>query len=212
MIANHSGFAGVDAVVLAHLIRQQVGRDVRVLAHPLYFDFSRTVRSVSMSFGLAQASVEAGVRCLKAGKVLVIFPEGERGNFKSSLRRYRLQPFRTGFIRIALATGAAVVPCVVTGAEESHLNLGSLNLGWVFPRARLPLPLNVLPLPAKWRIRFLRPVRFRAPARARKRGRPSSPESWLDRRARGARLRLQASLDRELRRREYVFFQRGPAR
>ncbi|MGZ3687212.1 MAG: lysophospholipid acyltransferase family protein, partial [Bdellovibrionota bacterium] len=71
---------------------------------------------------------------------------------------YRLQHFHTGFVRMAIQTQVPIIPCLVTGAEESHLTLGSLNLSRFVKGLRLPIPLNLVPLPAKWKIQFLKPI------------------------------------------------------
>src|SRR6185437_10522863 len=124
---NHSGYAGTDAVLLADLIHEHTGRRPRILAHRAFFDFSESVKAVSESFGLHKASIENGVDVQNRRHLLIIFPEGEKGNFKPSALRYRLQEFKTGFLRIAIEANAPIIPCVIIGAEESHLNLGNIN-------------------------------------------------------------------------------------
>jgi 1-acyl-sn-glycerol-3-phosphate acyltransferase len=200
VIANHSGFAGADAIVLSHLLHARLGRDTRILAHSFYF-ISRAIRQLSFGFGLREASLKTGLQSLRAGKLLLVFPEGERGNFKSSLKRYHLQPFHSGFVRMALATGAPVVPCLVTGAEETHWNLGSLGFGKLAPKLRIPLPVNWLPLPVKWRIRFL-------PARSLYVPNTRGPEARLKLRQLGAQIQseMQELLTHELEARKHVFF------
>jgi 1-acyl-sn-glycerol-3-phosphate acyltransferase len=155
---NHSGYAGTDAVLLAHLIREHSGRRPRILAHRAFFDFSKQVKAVSESFGLHKASIENGLNIQKRNHLLILFPEGEKGNFKPTLLRYRLQEFRTGFLRIAIQAGAPIIPTIIIGAEESHLNLGNVDLGKLAKGLRIPLPLTLLPLPAKWKIKFLPPI------------------------------------------------------
>ena len=51
------------------------------------------------------------------------FPEGARGANKPFRKRYQLQRFGSGFMRLALETGAAVVPVGIVGAEEQQLGL-----------------------------------------------------------------------------------------
>ena len=58
-------------------------------------------------------AVRAALRLLHAGEPLVIFPEGGR-----SLDG-RLQPFRSGTFRIALAAKAPVVPVTIAGGFEA---------------------------------------------------------------------------------------------
>ena len=58
-------------------------------------------------------AVRRALRLLRQGEPLVIFPEGGR-----SLDG-RLQPFRPGAFRLALAAGAPVVPVTIEGAFEA---------------------------------------------------------------------------------------------
>ena len=88
----------------------------------------------------------------------MIFPEGEHGNFKPSSEMYKLQEFKRGFIRMALETGAPIIPTLVIGAEETHVNLSRLKLTKFLRGVVLPLPLNLIPLPSKWKIIFMEPV------------------------------------------------------
>ena len=90
--------------------------------------------------------------------MVVLFPEGEQGNFKPSTKRYQLQEFKRGFIRMALETNAQIVPTIILGAEETHINLQQLKFTKFLRGLVLPLPLNVIPLPAKWKIIFDKPV------------------------------------------------------
>jgi 1-acyl-sn-glycerol-3-phosphate acyltransferase len=58
-------------------------------------------------------AVRRALRVLRQGEALVIFPEGGRSPDG------RLQAFRTGAFRLALATGAPVVPVTIVGAFEA---------------------------------------------------------------------------------------------
>ena len=198
---NHSGFAGADAVLLAYVLKLKTRRRARILAHRAFFDFSRTLKAVSQSFGLKKASIQGGVDILKEDHLMIIFPEGETGNFKPTYRRYELQRFHTGFLRMAIEAQAPVIPCVIVGAEESHLNLGNLDFSKFVRGLRIPLPLNFIPLPAKWRIIFLPPVSFGA-------GDATLLENAEAMKKRAATLQreMQRELRERLRKREYIYF------
>jgi hypothetical protein len=49
---------------------------------------------------------------------------------------------------------------LVLGAEETHINLKQLKFTKYLRGLVLPLPLNVIPLPAKWKIIFLPPIQL----------------------------------------------------
>lgn len=193
IIANHSGFPGLDAVVLAHAIRRQTGRRPRIMAHHGFFDWWRPLREAAFRWRLREPRFSSALKTLKHGHLLILFPEGESGNMKSSLLRYQLQPFHTGFARLARASAVPIFPCLITGAEESHLNLGNLNLDAWISRLRVPLPLNLFPLPAKWRVKILEPV-------------GSSPNVELSTEVASIRETLQLALKAEVGKREFVYF------
>ncbi len=154
---NHSGFSGFDAILINYLITEQARRIPRVMSHHLWF-LTETTSVPAHKLGFVEATYENGVSLLRRKNVIILFPEGERGNFKPSSEMYQLQAFKRGFVRMALETGAPIVPCVVIGAEETHINLSQLRFAKFLRGPILPLPLNLIPLPAKWKICFLEPI------------------------------------------------------
>jgi len=156
---NHSGYMGIDAALLAHIITQKGKRVPRVLTHHFWF-LTKTTALPAQKMGFTEATYSNGVAELKKNNVIVIFPEGENGNFKPTQRAYELQEFRRGFVRMALETGAPIIPCLVIGAEESQINLSNMKLTKFLKGLVIPLPLNVIPLPVKWKIKFLEPIQL----------------------------------------------------
>ena len=59
-----------------------------------------------------------------------------RGIVKPYTRRYQLEEFGQGFMRLALATRSPVVPVAVIGAEEQYISVG--NLEWAARAFGLP--------------------------------------------------------------------------
>jgi 1-acyl-sn-glycerol-3-phosphate acyltransferase len=190
--------------LLAHLIRRRAGRLPRILAHRAFFDFSDEIKKVSESFGLKKASIQNGIDELNKDELLILFPEGEEGNFKSSFFSYRLQEFHTGFLRMALQTHTPIIACVIIGAEESHINLGNIDLSAFIKGLRIPIPLNVIPLPAKWKIKFMPPIDLSEfdPKMA------DDPET-LKRLAKRIRVKMQLEIRRELKKRPYIYTEKG---
>lgn len=154
---NHSGFSGFDAVILGHVIQEKARRIPRVLTHHFWF-LTETTAIPAQKMGFTEATYENGLEALKKQNCVVLFPEGEHGNFKASKNMYEVQEFRRGFIRLALETGAPIIPAAIIGAEETHINLSQLKFSRFLRGTVLPLPLNIIPLPVKWRIHFLEPI------------------------------------------------------
>jgi 1-acyl-sn-glycerol-3-phosphate acyltransferase len=137
---------------------------------------------------------------LNKNRLLVLFPEGEYGNFKPSSQAYQLQEFKRGFVRMAIKTESPIVPCMIIGAEETHINLRQFQTTKFLRGLVLPLPLNLIPLPSKWKIKFFKPIYL-----------PYKPsaidDSDLMREiADDIREKVQDEIRRELRRRNDVFF------
>lgn len=153
---NHSGYSGLDALLLAHILHKDCKRIPRVLTHKFWF-LTKTTAIPAQKMGFTEASIENGISALQKNNLVVIFPEGEKGNFKPSSKMYELQPFRRGFVRLALETQAPIIPTLILGAEETHINLSQLKLPGFLKGMVLPIPLNVIPLPIKWKIKFLPP-------------------------------------------------------
>lgn len=157
--ANHSGFSGFDAFLLCHHIYKHTGQTPRVLTH--HFWFLNPITAIpAQKLGFINANRGNGSRVLQRNHWLLVFPEGEQGNFKPSTQKYQLQTFKRGVIRLARENNAPVLPTLVIGAEETHINLAQIQLPPLLKNLLLPLPLNLFPLPARWKIKFLDPIHY----------------------------------------------------
>jgi 1-acyl-sn-glycerol-3-phosphate acyltransferase len=142
-------------------------RETRLLALDM-FALLPFLAPLPQRTGAVRASQENGERLLREGELVGVFPEGVKGVGKPFKHRYKLARFgRGGFVRLALRTGAPIVPTAVVGAEEIHPNLATAN--WVGRPLGLPYlpitptfpvlgPLGLVPLPTKWTIDFAEPV------------------------------------------------------
>lgn len=199
IICNHSGVSGFDAMVLHHEICRATGRYPRVLTHHLWF-LTKTTAIPASRLGFIEATLNNGIHSLTKNQLVVIFPEGEQGNFKPSSEAYELQEFKRGFVRMALAAEAPIIPAIIIGAEETHVNLRKLSLSKWLRGLVLPLPLNLVPLPSKWKIVFMEPIHL-----------PYGKEALKDRdKVRDLAIefqeQMQERIQRELSRRDGVFF------
>lgn len=195
---NHSGFSGLDAFVLSHQIEKITGKRPCTLTHKLWFAM-KPVGKTMKELGFVKASKKEGLSALDRKESIVIFPEGEYGNFKPSLKAYHLQRFRKGFVRMALAKQCPIVPCLIIGAEESHINLARLQPKWL-GKSPVPLPLNLIPLPTKWYILFLEPIEL-----------PYQPEvanenEWVQEISTNIREQMQRRLSIEVSQRKNLYF------
>jgi 1-acyl-sn-glycerol-3-phosphate acyltransferase len=209
IVANHGGSAPWDALVLrlALLREHPARRDLRPL-----LDEAALARPVAgpalRKLGAVPATPENALNILSDGQAVAVFPEG--GAPRPWPLRYRVGAFgRGGFAKLALRTGAAVIPCAVVGSEEAGAPMA--RPGFLAETLRLPLfatmpglplgPLDDLPLPSRWLLRFGAPVDLG----------PGGPESAADPEVVSqvtarTRERLQAMLDETVAARRSVFF------
>jgi len=169
LVANRSGLLPYDGLMLSHAIQREhpSGERPRFLVADwlMHLPF---VHATVAQLGGVRACRENAERLLASKRFVVAFPEGAKGAAKVFRERYRLQRFgRGGVVRVALESGAPLVPVGIVGAEEAHpllFKVGaparSLGLPFLPVTPTFPLlgPLGLLPLPSKWVIRIGEPV------------------------------------------------------
>jgi 1-acyl-sn-glycerol-3-phosphate acyltransferase len=210
LVANHSGVLPWDGAMVKRGIARE--HPAHRTARMLVLDMFTTLPFLQpwlRHMGEVRACPENGERLLRRDELVGVFPEGVKGVGKLFRDRYRLARFgRGGFVRLALVTGAPIIPVSVVGAEEVHPNLTRLDLiGKPLGLPYFPLtptfpllgPLGVLPLPTKWWIDIGKPIAFEhGPALAE---RPMIVNELADR----VRSTLQTMIDSRLARRGNVF-------
>jgi 1-acyl-sn-glycerol-3-phosphate acyltransferase len=169
LVANHGGAAlPYDAAMLtlAVLNEAPLPRRVRVIGTEI-FNMLPWVSHLYRKVGAAYAARDDARHLLSRGALLGVFPEGERGFMKPVWQAYHVQRFgRGGFMELAERTGTPIVPVAIVGAEEVHPAVAvSRHLArlaqFFFPEQRvneIAIFLNPIPLPVRWKIRFLPPV------------------------------------------------------
>lgn len=195
---NHSGYSGFDAFLLCHHIYAETKRTPRVLTHKFWF-LTMATSIPAKKLGFIEAKSGNGVDILHNEKLLLLFPEAEEGNFKPTSEKYQLQPFKGGLIRMALETGAPIIPTIVIGAEETHINLAKLKFSKYLKGVILPLPLNIIPLPARWKLKFLPPFKLKYGIEALR------DEKKVKELSDDLQKYMQAEINKELKKRKWVF-------
>lgn len=204
LVANHSGQLPFDGLVIASacFLEPKQPRLVRAMVE----FFVPTVPFASYLFsrwGQITGTPENCRRLLSAEEAVLVFPEGARGISKPFNRRYQLAEFGKGFMRLALETGAPIVPVAVIGAEEQApaVNVKPLAklLGMPsFPVVPYPPFIAPLPLPVKYRLYFGEPIKFT--------GDPDDDDEVLDDQVKTVKNRIQSMIHLGLREREHVFW------
>lgn len=163
LVANHSGQIPLDGLMIA--TSQVLDRDPPKMTRAMVEKWVPTLPFVSMLFsrGGQVVGTPANARLLlERGEQIMVFPEGSRGISKTWSKRYQLEEFGLGFMRLALQTQTPIVPIGVVGAEEQIPTLyNARKLGKLLGLPSLPIALTPLvPLPVRYRIYFGEPLRF----------------------------------------------------
>lgn len=208
IVPNHSGQVPFDAIVtsVACLLQAKPPRLVRAMAER----WVSTLPFINEIFARAGVVLGDPINCrnlLEDDQAILVFPEGVRGSGKTFWDRYRLQAFGRGFMRLALQTGAPIVPVAVIGAEESIISIADwkrlaklLRAPYVPVSPFLPLlgPLAYFPLPTKFRVYFGEPMHFTGPF--------DDEDSIIQQKVDEVQARIQQMIDDGLRARRSIFF------
>jgi 1-acyl-sn-glycerol-3-phosphate acyltransferase len=170
LISNHSGQLPFDGLVIAsamlmdahppRMVRSMVEKFVPTLPFASY---------LLARWGQIIGTPENCARLLEDEEAILVFPEGAKGIAKSFSKRYQLQEFGLGFMRLALSTRAPIVPVAVIGAEEQAPAVNVKPIARLmdlpaFPIMPFPPFFPLLPLPTRYRIYFGEPLRFEGDA------------------------------------------------
>ena len=169
LVVNHSGQLPWDGAMLGTgvLLHHANQRLVRTL-YATWFPKLPFVSDFLTKCGQVLATDENGVRLLGQDELVAVFPEGYKGVGKLYKDRYRLARFgRGGFVRMALKTGAPMLPVAIVGAEETYISLAKSDLlakltGFPYfpisPTWPALGPLGFVPMPTKWYIDIGEPI------------------------------------------------------
>jgi 1-acyl-sn-glycerol-3-phosphate acyltransferase len=172
LVSNHAGALPPDAPMIAKAIKEEHARP-----RPLHLTvehffkgypfFSQLIQKVG---GVPAHPANVHRLLYDEEQLVLVFPEGRKGTEKLYRDRYRLRRFgRGGFVAAAMRARAPIVPIAVVGAEEAMPTFAQIG---ILQRLTGLLYFPVTPtfphfgllgfvgyLPAKFRIRFLEPVR-----------------------------------------------------
>ncbi len=197
VVANHSGQIPFDGMMLAASLVLDV--EPPRLPRSMVERWSAELPFVSIFFprtGQVVGSPENARRLLEHEETLIVFPEGSRGISKPITRRYQLERFGLGFVRLALETRTPILPVAIVGAEEQYVSLANLrSLARLLQMPAVPLVPQLLlglwmPLPVKYRIYIGEPMRFE--------GDPDEEDEEVERKVWLVRTAIQRMLDEGL--------------
>ncbi len=205
VIANHSGQVPIDGLLLgsALMLDAEPPRFPRAMVER----WSAELPFVSIFFprcGQVVGAPDNARRLLTQDETLVVFPEGSKGISKTFDRRYQLENFGLGFMRLALETNTPIVPVAVVGGEEQYPSLFNVRpLAKLLGMPAFPIIPQVFvgmlaPLPTRYRLHFGEPLHFT--------GDPDDDDAVIEQKVHVVQKTIQSMLHRGLRQRRSVFF------
>jgi 1-acyl-sn-glycerol-3-phosphate acyltransferase len=195
-----------DAACALVAIHDATGRFGRAMGDRFFRGLSARVEAFLARQGAFIGEPATAERLLRQGNLLLDFPGGARDMERSYFTEpYRVGEYRGwaagrgGFVKLALRTRSPIIPMAVVGTEEVHVMITNApRLARLLRVPFFPLVLSLLPLPAKFVIRFGRPIELR--------GGPSdaADQRKVDRWTARVRRDLQALIDDTLQHRRGV--------
>lgn len=120
LVGNHTLAGGLDAPMLAHEILRRTGRLPRGLAENVLIDVPG-LRDFLQHFGIVRGNRHNCTTLLRQGEVVAVFPGGGREAMSGKHEKYVLDwRGRTGFARMAIETGAPIVPMGMVGGDDVY--------------------------------------------------------------------------------------------
>jgi 1-acyl-sn-glycerol-3-phosphate acyltransferase len=170
LVANHGGQIPLDGVLLAASMMLDV--DPPRLVRGMVERWVPGLPWFSTLFTRCGQVVGDPTNCeelLRRNQSIMVFPEGAAGSGKDWWHRYQLQPFGSGFVRLAVQTQTPIVPVAILGSDDTYpAFVSSRRLGRLIGAPYLPItptfpwlgPFGLVPMPVRIHIRFGDPILF----------------------------------------------------
>ncbi|OQS13704.1 acyltransferase [Nocardia donostiensis] len=120
LVGNHNLLGGFDAPLLLPEVLRRRGRLIRGLAEHVLIG-APGVRHLLQYYGAVRGTRANCRALLEAGEAVIVFPGGGREAVRRKGEKYQLRwEGRTGFARMAIETGAPIVPVAMIGIDDAY--------------------------------------------------------------------------------------------
>ncbi len=121
LLMNHSAIP-IDGMLLVSRFLKEKNRMIRPLVSPNMRKHFFLRESILL-WGGVDANAKNALKLLKRGELILIYPGGPQEGIKDDSMRYKLiWEGEYGFVKLALLTGAPIIPAAAIGLDENfHL-------------------------------------------------------------------------------------------
>jgi 1-acyl-sn-glycerol-3-phosphate acyltransferase len=141
LLVVHHSFATYDILMLGVSIWEERERAARALADRLIFKIPFLSRE-ARNLGAVAGNPDAAKELLKAGEMVMVAPGGMREALRTSEERHTLAwGNRLGFARLAIETGATIIPAACPAADDIYTVHGNRVTDFLYKHLRVPVPL-----------------------------------------------------------------------
>jgi len=133
---NHIGYLDFALAGTALLPSGRVARFMakrELFDHPIAGPLMRAMRHISVDRKNGAPSFVAALKALKRGEIVGVFPEA------TISRSFELKDMKNGVIRLAMESGAPVIPVIIWGSQR----IWSKGLPRDFSRAHYPIIISI---------------------------------------------------------------------
>lgn len=151
LLAMNHGFFFIDLPLFGKHLFLERGRQARAVAEHVTWKVP-VLRETLLNLGVVDGNPKNAIRILRGGHAMVVCPGGAKEAMRSSSHKYELMwDDRYGFIKVAIAAGVPIIPCISIGIDDAYVILNNGYKKWRGNFIPLPLffGLGLLPLPVK---------------------------------------------------------------
>ncbi len=151
ILAMNHGFFFIDLAFFARHLLLDRGRHARGVAEHLSWKLP-FVREIMLNLGIVDGSPKNALRILRGSHAMIVCPGGAQEAVKSSFHKYELLwNDHYGFVKVAIAAGVPIIPCISIGIDDAYVMLVNGYHRWrnIFVPLPLFFGLGLLPFPVK---------------------------------------------------------------
>lgn len=151
ILALNHGFFFIDIPLFGKHLFLRRGRRARAVAEHMWWKLP-IIREIFLNLGIVDGTPKNAIHILRKGHAMIVCPGGAKEATRSSQDKYKLMwDGHYGFVKVAIATGVPIIPCICIGIDDAYVMLRDAY--YRIKNTFVPLPLffglGLMPFPIK---------------------------------------------------------------